>query len=154
MGTKGAGGVSGATGYEKTLRCWCIDGLLWRKIMSSTLPQRRAVTGALVLALCLLMLSGAASRAQAACGLGSFVPRQVIVKLDQGATITQINATYGSTVVEPFPGSTDIFLLGLPAQGFRCQRRRANLRRVRGPSTRPRARPLHHPGRRHHGSRR
>ena len=83
--------------------------------MSSTLPQRRAVTGALVLALCLLMLSGAASRAQAACGLGSFVPSQVIVKLDQGATITQINATYGSTVVEPFPGSTDIFLLGLPA---------------------------------------
>jgi subtilisin family serine protease len=60
------------------------------------------------------MLSGAASRAQAACGLGSFVPSQVIVKLDQGATITQINATYGSTVVEPFPGSTDVFLLGLP----------------------------------------
>jgi thermitase len=82
--------------------------------MSSTLPQRRAVTGALVLALCLLMLSGAASRAQAACGLGSFVPSQVIVKLDQGATITQINATYGSTTVEPFPGSTDVFLLGLP----------------------------------------
>jgi tetrahydromethanopterin S-methyltransferase subunit C len=81
MGTKGAGGVSGATGYEKKLRRWCIDGLLWRKIMSSTLPQRRAVTGALVLALCLLMLSGAASRAQAACGLGSFVPSQVIVKL-------------------------------------------------------------------------
>jgi thermitase len=82
--------------------------------MSSTPPQRRAVTGALVLALCLLMLSGAASRAQAACGLGSFVPNQVIVKLDQGATITQINATYGSTVVEQFPGSTDVFLLGLP----------------------------------------
>src|SRR5918994_1118825 len=115
VGTKGAGGVSGATGYEKTLRRWYVDGLLRRKIMSSTLPQRRAVTGALVLALCLLMLSGAASRAQAACGLGSFVPSQVIVKLDQGATITQINATYGSTVVEPFPGSTDIFLLGLPA---------------------------------------
>jgi thermitase len=115
MGTKGAGGVSGATGYEKTLRLWYIDGLLWRKKMSSTLPQRRAVTGALVLALCLLMLSDAASRAQAACGLGSFVPSQVIVKLDQGATITQINATYGSTVVEPFPGSTDVFLLGLPA---------------------------------------
>jgi thermitase len=114
MGTKGAGGVSGATGYEKTLRRWCIDGLLWRKKMSSTLPQRRAVTGALVLALCLLMLSGAASRAQAACGLGDFVPSQVIVKLDPGATITQINATYGSTVVEPFPGSADVFLLGLP----------------------------------------
>jgi subtilisin family serine protease len=47
--------------------------------------------------------------------LGSFVPNQVIVKLDQGATITQINATYGSTVVESFPGSTDIYLLELPA---------------------------------------
>src|SRR5215203_7516336 len=82
--------------------------------MSSTLPQRRAVTGALVLALCLLMLSGAASRAQADCGPGVFVPRQVIVKLDQGATITQINATYGSTVVEQFPGSTDVYLLELP----------------------------------------
>src|ERR671910_1761964 len=82
--------------------------------MSSTLPQRRAVTGALVLALCLLMLSGAASRAQADCGPGVFVPRQVIVKLVPGATITQINAAYGSTVVEQFPGSTDVFLLGLP----------------------------------------
>src|SRR5918995_2572247 len=82
--------------------------------MSSTLPQRRAVTGALVLALCLLMLSGAASRAQADCGPGVSVPRQVIVKLVPGATITQINAAYGSTVVEQFPGSTDVFLLGLP----------------------------------------
>ena len=84
--------------------------------MSSTLPQRRAVTGALVLALCLLMLSGAASRAQADCGLGSFVPRQVIVKLNPilGATVGQINATYGSTTLEPFPGSTNVYLLGLP----------------------------------------
>src|SRR5215211_6278700 len=116
MGTKGAGGVSGATGYEKTLRRWCIDGLLWRKKMSSTLPQRRAVTGALVLALCLLMLSGAASRAQAACGLGSFVPSQVIVKLNPitGVTVGEINATYGSTTLETFPGSTDIYLLKLP----------------------------------------
>src|SRR5918995_7113576 len=85
--------------------------------MSSTLPQRRAVTGALVLALCLLMLSGAASRAQAACGLGSFVPNQVIVKLNPipGATVEHINATYGSTTLETFPGSTDIYLLELPA---------------------------------------
>jgi subtilisin family serine protease len=82
--------------------------------MSSTLPQRRAVTGALVLALCLLVLSGAASRAQADCGPGVFVPQQVIVKLDPGATITQIKATYGSTVIESFPGSTDIYLLRLP----------------------------------------
>src|ERR671912_469318 len=117
MGTKGAGRVRGATGYEQTLRRWCVDGLLRRKIMSSTLPQRRAVTGALVLALCLLMLSGAASRAQAACGLGSFVPSQVIVKLNPipGATVEHINATYGSTTLETFPGSTDIYLLELPA---------------------------------------
>jgi subtilisin family serine protease len=84
--------------------------------MSSTLPQRRAVTGALVLALCLLMLSGAASRAQAACGLGSFVPSQVIVKLNPitGVTVGEINATYGSTTLETLPGSTDIYLLKLP----------------------------------------
>jgi thermitase len=74
------------------------------------------VTGALVLAFCLLILSGAASRAQADCGLGSFVPRQVIVKLNPilGATVGQINATYGSTTLEPFPGSTNVYLLGLP----------------------------------------
>src|ERR687889_864858 len=84
--------------------------------MSSTLPQRRAVTGALVLALCLLMLSGATSRAQADCGPGDFVPRQVIVKLNPipGLTVEQINATYGSTTLETFPGSTDVYLLRLP----------------------------------------
>ena len=84
--------------------------------MSLAFPQWRAVTGALVLAFCLLILSGAASRAQADCGLGSFVPRQVIVKLNPilGATVGQINATYGSTTLEPFPGSTNVYLLGLP----------------------------------------
>jgi thermitase len=85
--------------------------------MSLPFTQWQAVKGALFLALCLLMLSGATSRAQADCGPGVFVPQQVIVKLDPtvGATVQKINATYGSTVVEPFPGSTDIFLLGLPA---------------------------------------
>jgi thermitase len=84
--------------------------------MSLAFPQWRAVTGALVLAFCLLILSGAASRAQADCGLGSFVPRQVIVKLNPilGATVGQINATYGSTTLEPFPGSTNVYLLELP----------------------------------------
>jgi thermitase len=87
-----------------------------RNKMSLVFPQWRAVTGALVLAFCLLILSGAASRAQADCGLGSFVPRQVIVKLNPilGATVGQINATYGSTTLEPFPGSTNVYLLGLP----------------------------------------
>src|SRR5215207_4043782 len=116
MGTKGAGGVSGATGYEKALRRWYIDGLLWGKKMSSALPEYRAVTGALVLALCLLMLSGAATRAQADCGPGDFVPHQVIVKLNPipGATARQINATYRTTTRQTFPGSTNVLLLKLP----------------------------------------
>ena len=72
--------------------------------------------GAIILALGMLMLSGAASRAQAACGPGGFVPHQVIVKLNPipGATVEQINATYGSTTLETFPGSTDVYLLELP----------------------------------------
>jgi thermitase len=84
--------------------------------MSSALPRCRAMTGALVLALCLLMLSGAATpaHAQADCAR-NFVPSQVIVKLNLGATVNQINAKYGSATLEQFPGSTDIYLLGLPA---------------------------------------
>src|SRR5215204_126756 len=85
--------------------------------MSLAFPQWRALTGALVLALCLLMLSGAAGRAQADCGPGLFVPQQVIVKLDPivGATVQKINATYGSTTLEIFPGTTNVYLLRLPA---------------------------------------
>jgi subtilisin family serine protease len=79
------------------------------------LPQHLAVTAAIVLALCLLMLLGVAGHAQADCGPGDFVPGQVVVKLDPGATVEQINATYGSRVVEPFPGGTGTYLLGLPA---------------------------------------
>src|SRR5215217_9299216 len=84
--------------------------------MSLAFPQWRAMTGALVLALCLLMLSGAAGRAQADCGPGVFVPQQVIVKLDPivGATVQKINATYGSTTLEIFPGTTNVYLLKLP----------------------------------------
>ncbi len=79
------------------------------------LPQHLAVTTALVLALCLLMLLGVAGHAQADCGPGDFVPDQVIVKLKRGTTVTQINTTYGSTTLEAFPGSTDTYLLRLPA---------------------------------------
>src|ERR687893_356467 len=81
-----------------------------------TCTQWRAVKGTLILTLCLLMLSGGASRAQADCGPGVFVPQQVIVKLNPvpGATVEQINATYGSTTLEIFPGSTDVYLLRLP----------------------------------------
>ena len=84
--------------------------------MSLAFPQWRAVTGAFILALCTLILSGAASRAQADCGPGVFVPQQVIVKLDPtvGATVQKINSTYGTTTLETFPGSTNIYLLRLP----------------------------------------
>ena len=61
------------------------------------------------------MLLGVAGHAQADCGPGDFVPDQVIVKLKRGTTVTQINTTYGSTTLEAFPGSTDTYLLGLPA---------------------------------------
>ena len=93
----------------------CRRALMGEK-MSLAFPRWRAVTGALVLALCLLMLSGAASRAQADCA-EDFVPDQVIVKLDPtlGATIEQINATYGTTTLETFPGSTNVYLLRLPS---------------------------------------
>jgi thermitase len=98
------------------LRRLNVDGLFQRKYMSIALPQWRTVMGALFLALCLLMLSGTTSRAQADCGPGNFVPDQVIVKLNPtlGATVEQINATYGTTTLESFPGSTDVYLLRLP----------------------------------------
>jgi thermitase len=117
MDTKGADRVSGATGYEKALRRHYVGERLWGNRMYLAFPQWRVVTGALILALCLLLLWGAASRAQADCGPGSFVPDQVIVKLDPipGVTIEQINATYGSTTLETFPGSTDVNLLELPS---------------------------------------
>jgi thermitase len=117
MGAKGADRVSGTTGYEKALRRQYVGELLWGNRMFLAFPQWRAVTGALVLAFCLLILPGAASRAQADCGPGSFVPDQVIVKLNPipGVTIEQINATYGSTTLETFPGRTDVNLLELPA---------------------------------------
>src|SRR5215211_7261230 len=85
--------------------------------MSFAFPQWRSVTVAFILALCMLVLSGAASRAQADCGPGLFVPQQVIVKLDPtvGATVQKINATYGTTTLETFPGSTNIYLLRLPS---------------------------------------
>jgi thermitase len=78
------------------------------------LPQHLAVTTALILALCLLMLLGVADHAQADCK-SDFVADQVIVKLKRGTTVTQINTTYSSTTLEQFPGSKDTYLLGLPA---------------------------------------
>ena len=71
------------------------------------------VTGALLLALCLLLLSGTADRAQALPAVGSFVPGEIIVKLTPNAPIAVIEDTYNTKVKESFLGSanTDIYLL-------------------------------------------
>jgi thermitase len=85
--------------------------------MPCALSQRYALMGATVLALlCLLVLFGTAGRAQAYSGVGDFVRGQVVVKLKPtGATIENINTSYGSTTLERFPGSTEIYLLKLQA---------------------------------------
>jgi thermitase len=83
--------------------------------MPPALSQHRVVTWALVLGLCLLMLSGAAGRAGADSTVGEFIPRQVIIKLaTSSAIVEEINTTYGS-----LPGNlsrvvSDIYLLQLP----------------------------------------
>ena len=83
----------------------------------SRAPRRRLalLAGALVAALCLLALLGGAGRVEAYPGVGDYVPGQVTVKLaPTGVTIEEINASYGSSTREKFPGSTNVYLLGLP----------------------------------------
>lgn len=50
-------------------------------------------------------------------GADPFVVGQIVVKLNplSGATIEQINTTYGTTVIRPLVGTTDIYLLQVPA---------------------------------------
>ena len=79
------------------------------------LQRHRTVAGALVFALCLLLLLGSSDYAQADAGVGNFVPHQVIVKLQQtGVSIQDINATYGSATLQRFSDGSDIYLLKLP----------------------------------------
>ena len=77
------------------------------------LQHHLALTGALVLALCLLLLSGTADRARALPAVGSFVPGEIIVKLTPNAPIAVINDSYNTRVKERFLGkaNTDIYLL-------------------------------------------
>jgi thermitase len=81
------------------------------------LPQHLIVMGALALSLCLLALLSVATPAQALLEGEDFKSGEVIVKLDPtvGATIGKINADYGLTTLEEFPGSTGIYLLKVPA---------------------------------------
>jgi thermitase len=80
---------------------------------AKVLLHHLVVTGALVLALCMLLLSGTADRARALPAVGSFVPGEIIIKLAPNAPIGEINDSYDTQVRERFlnQGSTDIYLL-------------------------------------------
>lgn len=82
-----------------------------------TQPQHLAVTGALILALLILILVSAADPIRADEEVEDFETGEVVVKLEpaSGATIEDINADYGSTTLEKLLGSANIFLLKLPA---------------------------------------
>ncbi len=91
---------------------------LWKKAMGiRILPQHLTITGALALALCMLALLVAAGSKQAHALVGDYEPGQVIVKLDPktDATITQINADYGTTTLDNTLGGMEIYLLRTPA---------------------------------------
>ena len=74
-------------------------------------------TGALAGALWMVALLGAAAPTQANVETEGFEPREVIVRMQPatGATIEDINADYGSTTLDEFPGGLGAYLLGLPA---------------------------------------
>jgi thermitase len=90
-----------------------------------SLSQHRAVTWALVLGLCLVILPGAAARAQANPPVKDFVSGQVVVELRSTANppfaqpdkarMKRINADYGTSILESFPANSGVFLLELPA---------------------------------------
>jgi subtilisin family serine protease len=75
--------------------------------------QHRAALGALILALCLLILASVEGRAHAGPESGDCAPDQVIVELKPGKKITPINVLYGSPTTKPkkFDGSGNIYLL-------------------------------------------
>ena len=80
---------------------------------AKVLLHHLVVTGALVLALCMLLLSGTADRARALPAVESFVPGEIIIKLTPNAPIATINNSYNTRVKERFLDSanTDIYLL-------------------------------------------
>jgi thermitase len=80
---------------------------------AKVLLHHLVVTGALLLALCLLLLSGTADRAQALPAVGSFVPGEIIIKLTPNSPIATIEKSYNTRVKECFLdcANTDIYLL-------------------------------------------
>jgi len=78
------------------------------------MPQRLTITAALALTLCVLALSVAFGSKQANALVGDYEPDQVIVKLNPGVTIGQINADYGTTTLDDTLGGMGIYLLQTP----------------------------------------
>ena len=78
------------------------------------LRQHRAVTGALVLALCLLTLAGIAARAQADPPVEEVVSDQVVVELRPAVSAETIKAEYRATHYERVSPSSNIYLFELP----------------------------------------
>jgi thermitase len=73
--------------------------------------------GALILALCLLVLSGVAGGAQADPAQTAFVSEQVVVELlpTSKVKVKKINQKYGTTTLESFAGRGNVYLLEVPA---------------------------------------
>ncbi len=68
-----------------------------------TLSQHGALTWALVLGLCLLLLSGVANRAQAHPVEEDFEPGQIVAALQPSVDVDQINDKYETSTHEPPP---------------------------------------------------
>jgi thermitase len=82
--------------------------------MPLALSRHQAVASALVLGVCLLMLSGAAGRARADPPGNEFEPGQVVVELESAASLKKIEATYKTTRTERLD-KTNVYLLHLQA---------------------------------------
>jgi thermitase len=79
------------------------------------LPQHLTLTGALALALCLLVLLGAAGPTQAQVGEEDYRPGQIIVEVDTSVAIEEIHAEHGTETIDDYFGSMGFYLIKPPA---------------------------------------
>ncbi len=93
----------------------------WQIVGTRRLRQHRAVTGALVLALCLLTLAGIAARAQADPPVEEVVSDQVVVELRPAVSVGTIKAEYRATHYERVSPSSNIYLFELPTDSNMTQ---------------------------------
>ena len=79
------------------------------------LPQHLIMTGALALALCLLLLGGAGSELTYALEEEPYRSGQVVVKINTSATtIVEFNDSNDTTTLDDYFASDGIYLLELP----------------------------------------